>query len=132
MRQVVRDLVVKVGCVCPVRVTAYEAGSEVVRAVHTAPEILLGHPFGISADMFSVGVLLWEIWHGTLANWCSSGMGGKELAEQIRQGTLLPSTESQEDDVQAVWVNVLQNCWSAVPDDRLTAACAYDALNISN
>ena len=128
--QVAPELVIKLGCVCSVRGIARQAKNEHGYVMHTAPEILLGHPFSISADMFSVGVLLWEVWHCMQANWCGNQMDEVELAEKIRLGTVLPLMESCAGEGSvAAWVTVWENCWLAVAENRPTALSVYDALN---
>lgn len=124
------ELVIKLGCISSVRGIAHQAKNERSHVMHTAPEILLGHPFSISADIFSVGVLLWEVWHCTEANWMGNDMDKVELAKKV--GIVLPLREScagNGETQEAPWVYVWESCWSAVPDNRPTASNVYRRLS---
>lgn len=39
-------------------------GIIIARPMYTAPEVLDGRPYSFSADIFSLGIMTWEMWYG--------------------------------------------------------------------
>lgn len=39
-------------------------GIIISRPMYTAPEVLDGRPYSLSADIFSLAIMTWEMWYG--------------------------------------------------------------------
>eukprot|EP00048_Salpingoeca_helianthica_P010967 m.157349 g.157349 ORF g.157349 m.157349 type:complete len:1002 (+) comp15164_c0_seq1:353-3358(+) len=80
-----------------------------------APEILAGRAYGAAADVYSYGILLWEIASQT-APWAdvADAFLGNQLRELIEAG--------QRPGIEAAWpadfVAVMRQCWATSPSDR--------------
>lgn len=75
---------------------------------YMAPEVVLNKPYGLSADVYSFGVLLWEICSLTES---FEGMKLKEHLNDVVKGDVRPKLNSK-------WSETLQNImkWSWMPE----------------
>lgn len=102
--------------------------------VYMAPEVLRQQPYNTSADMYSTGVIFWEMWTGRQAyhNFQALDM----LAVNIMKGTARPGRFSESDRVSnevpastiGAWESLVEQCWSSSPKTRPTAEAAYQTL----
>lgn len=116
--------------------------------LYMAPEVLLERPSALSADMFSIGMMLWEIWHGkrVYSEDTVEGLTLEAFIKDVTAGTLRPgggeflpgivtkraSIVGHSVDMVAagrVWASVARRCWSSLPKDRFTAREAYKILS---
>jgi len=87
-----------------------------------APEVALNEPYGLSADLYSFSILLWEIL--TLQK-AFGQMSVEEHREHVVMGSERPELlSSWSSNLQ----KILQNCWTPDPLDRPTAGQVYTAL----
>jgi hypothetical protein len=115
--------------------------------LYIAPELLLQHPCGLSADMFSIGMILWELWHGkrVYMDQKVQRLSLDEFIKEITNGTLrpgggefLPGVVSNKEtavelpiDIMSAgreWAKVARRCWSSSPKDRPKADEVYETL----
>jgi len=88
-----------------------------------APEVLLGKNYAESADIYSLGMIAWEL---LTAKCPFESMAQMEIAIQVTQNMLRPVIPAYCSDKQ---VTMLQQCWAADPEQRLTAAEALRAID---
>lgn len=88
-------------------------GSRMGTFEYMAPEILLGQPANLSADIFSYGVLIWELCTG----------------EEPRRG-FMRQLEAPRDCPAAI-VELQQRCCSVNPQERPSAAEVVEGLQCS-
>lgn len=88
-----------------------------------APEVALNEPYGLSADMYSFSILLWEIL--TLQK-AFGQMSTQEHRERVIMGGERPELIS--DAWSANLCKILQNCWDCDPLERPSARQVYNAL----
>ena len=107
--------------------------------LYMAPEVFQQLPCETAADIYSVGILLWEIWNAKRAY---SGDTLKlssisDFIEGVTNGTLRPNNGkfAVEDDTShrfqmraRKWGDIARKCWSSVPDKRLSVEEASKAI----
>jgi len=100
-----------------------EAGNIPGTLAYISPERLRGETAGAAADVWAVGVLLWEALAGSHPFW-----GGTLLdtARNIRQGA--PSLASQRPDLPEALVRLVDRALAADPRKRPPAAALSTAL----
>lgn len=80
-----------------------------------APESLIDGIFTTKSDVFSFGVVLWEI--VTFAEQPYRGLSNEEVVTCIADGRILTQpSENCPDDIYAMMLK----CWQFRPDDRIT------------
>lgn len=67
----------------------------------------------VQVDVFSFGVVLWEIW--TLGDQPYPNLSLQEIFAGVMTGTLRPAIPPGCDPA---WVSLMQDCWHAVPRMR--------------
>jgi hypothetical protein len=102
---------------------AVDARPEAVSVAYLAPEVHTNDAHDGRADVFSVGVLLWEILEGK----CLSGDGEEAAGLRVRSGPL-PTPSFPEKSLWAkALVPVVTKALAAAPEDRWATAAAMAA-----
>jgi serine/threonine protein kinase len=84
----------------------------------TAPEILRGEPYGIKSDVYSYGILLWEIFSEKIP-YCELNLNKIQIAIQVASNVnFRPGLKFLKKDTPEVIVNLIKNCWSDDPKLR--------------
>jgi len=108
-------LSIDLATVTSVEENAIYSGSEGARLPirWTAIEAILYRHFSTASDVWSFGVLLWEIW--TYAEMPYKGWTNKKVAQQIQNGYRLPRPEGCPDEVYKLMID----CWNKNPKTRI-------------
>lgn len=77
-----------------------------------APESLSDNLFSVSSDVWSFGILMWEIC--TLGSTPYPGMSTKEVMRKVRDGYRLEKPEHCKREIY----NIMFYCWDSLPDER--------------
>eukprot|EP00611_Tribonema_gayanum_P002028 TRINITY_DN114_c3_g1_i1.p1 TRINITY_DN114_c3_g1~~TRINITY_DN114_c3_g1_i1.p1 ORF type:complete len:420 (-),score=91.85 TRINITY_DN114_c3_g1_i1:435-1694(-) len=89
---------------------------------YMAPEVARCEPYNASVDVYSLGVLLWEM--------LSGGCAFANFNEQLLRSAVVYG--SHRPDVDRAWPecikSLLQRCWNADPDQRPDAAAVARCL----
>lgn len=97
-------------------------GSVLGSPVYMAPEVLV--PKGIydrKADMYAVGIMLWEMWYGIDAADHIQQQLYTSLEKAVTEEGLRPSlTLNHKPDEN--WQNIIKSCWNMDPKQRPEAA----------
>ena len=85
--------------------------------LYMAPEVTEAKTYGSKADMYSFGLMMWEMWFGEGASRELSCMSAEKVSrligEKCCQGNgHVPPTE---------WVKLMSSCWDSDPCVRKTA-----------
>ena len=91
-----------------------------------APEVISSIVYDDKADMYSFGIMMWEMWYGRRAFLEVGGdlnMFWNRVLEGVRpshiEGTRMPPDQ---------WQNLMQCCWDGEAEKRPTAAACHDEL----
>lgn len=98
-------------------------GIIIARPMYTAPEVLDGRQYSLSADIFSLAIMAWEMWYGRRVfseNIYSDVMYDySTIKEHVLSGTRpkLDETTGPPEDIQ----RIIKNCWVEEAVKRPTA-----------
>ncbi|XP_045400169.1 tyrosine-protein kinase FRK [Lemur catta] len=93
----------------------YESKHEIKLPVKwTAPEAIRANKFSIKSDVWSFGILLYEII--TYGKMPYSGMTGAQVIQMLSQNYRLP----QPSNCPQQFYNIMLECWNAEPKERPT------------
>ena len=89
-------------------------GSDVIEGVlpYIAPEVLRKFPYTKKSDVYSIGIIMWELATGKRP--FSNEKHDSILAVSIVNGDRPPISE----DIPSLYVETMKNCWNSDPDKR--------------
>ncbi|CAN0001645.1 unnamed protein product [Choristocarpus tenellus] len=89
---------------------------------YMAPEVFRGEPYNEKVDMYSYGLILWEM---LSLNQVFSSMSSAQHTQQVVEGGLRPTLDgSWPDEVH----DILNGCWHQESNQRITASATVDKL----
>lgn len=83
--------------------------------LYMAPEIFSPGRYNRSADMFSFGLILWELWYGR-------NVSKVYTINNLRHLPRLAFLNDGRPDENSPWRKTMLDCWSDVPGNRPSAA----------
>ncbi|KAF2367140.1 Serine-threonine/tyrosine-protein kinase catalytic domain [Trinorchestia longiramus] len=86
------------------------------------PESILYRRFTVDSDVWSFGVLLWEVFTGGQQPWY--GYSNQEVITKITACLMLPCPEKCPDDLYAI----MKKCWSKNPSERPSMAAIHQSI----
>ena len=89
----------------------------------TALESLLRHEYTTKSDIWSIGILFWEIF--SLGDMPYPGMSSREVIQQLKEGYRMDPPDHCPDEI---W-QIITECWDADPDHRPSAAELFEELD---
>ncbi|THD23481.1 Proto-oncogene tyrosine-protein kinase Yrk [Fasciola hepatica] len=92
----------------------------------TAPEAALHHIFSIKSDVWSFGVLMYEI--VTYGGTPYPGMAPRQTVAEVEKGYRMPSPSSSGHRCPDDLYNLMLKCWDARPENRPTFRSLNDVL----
>jgi len=98
-----------------------------------APEVVLCHPYSEKVDLYSYGVMLWQVVTGLTPY---QGMTQERFVNGVIRGGLRPPVYIEEDDendelaLPANLVEVLEKCWAHDPQKRAKMSEVLDLLKV--
>ncbi|CAM9680902.1 unnamed protein product [Choristocarpus tenellus] len=100
----------------------YEMTGETGSQRYMAPEVWKGEPYNEKVDVYSFGLILWEM---LSLNQVFSSMSSEEHILQVLEGGLRPPFEKcWTEEVK----EILNGCWQQESDQRITASAAVEKL----
>ncbi|RIB27546.1 kinase-like domain-containing protein [Gigaspora rosea] len=81
------------------------------------PEVLLGKPYTTASDIYSFGIIMWEILYGRTVS-CNSKLDDKDIQLQICYNDLRPPVNKE---APQCYVDLMKLCWYKESGNRPTA-----------
>ena len=99
-------------------------GTQMGTPNYMAPEVASFRRYDRKADIYSFGVMLWEMWYGKRAFY---GIAPKDLQEQVAQG-VRPEHVQDSREPPNEWRDLMQRCWNGTPDQRPNSTACHKEL----
>ena len=116
------------------RVNTYSGMTAHIGTVnYEAPEVIKGDSYDFKADVFSYGMILWEMLTSTLP-YSLLGNNIHSISNHIINGVNLPFNPVNGEEVSPTLKDLIKKCWSPNPSDRDSFSEIIDKmikLNIS-
>lgn len=96
--------------------------------LYLAPEVLDGRVCDSKADMYSFGIMLWEMWYAMIAFHVELVSRSQFQFQNDVRGGLRPRHIGGTRQPWGMWKLVMETCWDTEPQHRLTAQQCRDAL----
>ena len=93
--------------------------------VYIAPEVILSRLYDYKADIYSFGIMLWEMWYGKRA--LLEVEGHVCVFFEVVEGTR-PSHVQGSKKPPTGWKDLMQRCWDENADIRPDAAVCQKEL----
>jgi len=106
--------------------TGYLTESGVDNPVYQAPEILEGKPFNSTADIYSYGVLLWEIL--SQEDYCKDFSYALDIVHHVTAGKREPIPVHSP----KLYTHLVTSCWHADPKRRCNISWVISTLRYLN
>ncbi|XP_078379645.1 uncharacterized protein LOC144662657 [Oculina patagonica] len=119
--------VVKIADVGVAKQAKMVTGTMTGTPAYVAPEVIRSSVYDSKADIYSFGIMMWEMWYGKRA---FHDVGGDlntffdEVAEGVR-----PSHVVNRKGPSDGWQQLMQRCWNGKADERPTAAKCHTDLS---
>ena len=101
--------------------------------LYMAPEVHDGKPYCTKADMYSFGLMMWEMWFGkrVFSELSCQRLSQGELLRRIKEENYRPQTPRSVGRFApnlppAQWTEVMTSCWQTESSLRKTAAESKD------
>ena len=96
------------------------AGTLAGTPVYLAPEVFRGEQYDFKADIYSLGIILWEIWYGPPAFLFDAPTSLEEFFSWVQEGNR-PVHIKDCKKPPRIWENMMTSCWDGDPEKRPTA-----------
>ena len=110
--------VVKVTDVGASKEAVYITGTFAGSPAYMAPEVLKSQVYNSKADIYSLGVMLWELWYGERA--FSRSVLLADFFRMVDNGGRPEHVKGCREPTQA-WENLMKECWQKNYKDRPSA-----------
>ncbi len=99
--------------------------------VYLAPEARQNKPYSLPADMYSIGLIMWEIWNKLRIP--QEYQQDETVYDRVPQDLQRDPgfIEVKEGIQNTQWQQLAIKCWDLLPEKRLTANEAYKELEKS-
>ena len=110
--------VVKVTDVGASKEAVYITGTFAGSPAYMAPEVLKSQVYNSKADIYSLGIMLWELWYGERA--FSRSVSLADFFTMVDNGGRPEHVKGCREPTQA-WENLMKECWQKNYRDRPSA-----------
>jgi len=87
---------------------------------YIAPEVLCGNPYIVKSDIYSFGIIMWEIFSGKAIPFNQESRTQFQI--QVCSGSRPPIMEG----TPQCYVDLMKRCWEENPENRPSAAKIYE------
>ena len=95
--------------------------------VYMAPEVYDEKKYSSKADIYSLGIIMWEMWYGHQAFQEVMDWTEVQFFERVRSG-YRPGQVSGQNPPPRNLQSLMQCCWQTGPDNRPTADRCVDMI----
>lgn len=96
--------------------------------VYMAPEVFHGKVYNFKADIYNLGIILWEMWHGRPAFADLRGQALTDIFRKIDEGYRPRAVGFKGSNYRpppSRWEKLMSQCWSGDPTERPSARKCY-------
>ena len=94
--------------------------------IYVAPEVARSIVYNCKADIYSFGIMMWEMWYGKRA-FFDEVEDLNTLSEKVAEGVRPSHVEGRRKPPDG-WKYLMQSCWDGEADKRPTAAVCHKEL----
>ena len=125
--QITHQDVVKIADVGVAKQANMITGTMTGTPAYVAPEVTRSNVYDSKADIYSFGIMMWEMWYGKRA---LLDVGGdlNTFLDQVAEG-VRPSHVKDSRKPPDGWRDLMQCCWEGEADKRPTAGMCHKALS---
>ena len=95
-------------------------GTFVGSPAYIAPEVFKCQVYNSKADIYSLGIMLWEIWYGERAFAKTVSVSREDFFRMVNNGGRPEHVKGCREPTQ-VWENLMKECWRKKYKDRPSA-----------
>ena len=107
-----------------VEITGTIAGSP----VYIAPEVFQSDLYNNKADIYSLGIILWEVWYGEQAFARIDATSLKQFFTKVEDGLRPQPLEGYSEPPEG-WQNLMSQCWDKTPEERPSATECLEKIS---
>ena len=125
--QITHEDVVKIADVGVSKQANMITGTMTGTPAYLAPEVVNSNVYDSKADIYSFGIMMWEMWYGKRA---LLDVGGdlNTFLDQVAEGVRPSHVEDMRKPPDG-WRDLMQRCWDGETDKRPTAAMCHNELS---
>lgn len=82
-----------------------------------APEVWSQKKYSEKADMFSLGIVMWELWYGKDVSTKYTEPTYAQDLPRFRSNPFIPDL----DEPPEIWQKIMKSCWKSDPNSRPNA-----------
>ena len=105
-----------------VDITGTIAGSP----AYIAPEVFKSELYNSKADIYSLGIILWEVWYGEQAFARIGKMTLPQFFSLVDDGV---RPEPLEECTKPPWEELMKQCWAEIPKERPSAKQCFETIS---
>ena len=95
--------------------------------VYMAPEVFHSQVYDSKADIYSLGLLMWEMWYGQRAFADAPGTTPQDLFDWVDKGNR-PVHKQGCKTPPYFWEQLMKQCWDGNPNTRPTAKECHERM----
>ena len=95
--------------------------------VYIAPEVFHSEVYDCKADIYSLGIILWEMWYGQQAFANITAESLVDFFAIVDEGNR-PEPVTNSKQPPGRWDQLMKQCWAQTPEERPTAEKCYQEI----
>ena len=109
------------------KATADTTGTLAGSPAYIAPEVFHYKVYDSKADIYSLGIMLWEIWYGKHAFSSIRFLNLEDFFREVDSGCRPEHLEDHVDPPPR-WEELMKECWQTMREKRPTAKQCYERV----
>lgn len=99
-----------------------ELGSNCDTSLHLPPEAIRNRIYNVSSEIYCLGIMLWEMWHGKEAFEEQKGQELNVFLSRVEEGHRPPPTDLKT-QTSVGWTELVSRCWANTVERSSLADC---------